>query len=73
MGMHESRGNLHKNMRDLLVKWAETKLHWSDEVADRFEADVLEVLERDLRTAMSAMDQAGILLSQVRHECSEQV
>jgi hypothetical protein len=69
MGVYESRGQLAKGMKDLLTKWIETKMSWNDSVSERFEKTFLEPLEKDLRNAGSAMDQAANLLNKIRREC----
>ena len=69
MGVHESRGNLAKAMKELMQRWAETKQGWNDARSAEFEDRYLRELESDLRTAGSAMEQMGVLLNQVRRDC----
>ena len=69
MGVHESRGNLNKAMKELMNRWAETRQGWDDVRAVEFEKKYLEQLESDMRVAGSAMDQMAILLQQVRRDC----
>ena len=70
MGLYEGRGQLGKLMKDLLLRWHETRLEWDDQQAKHFEARFLTPLEHDLRTAIGAMDEMAVLVSQVRNECS---
>ena len=69
MGVYEARGQLSKAMKDLLLRWGETKTDWDDAAARAFEVNVLEPLQRDAKNAASVMDSAAEVLSQVRREC----
>ncbi len=69
MGVHEARGTLSKAMKELMLRWSETRAEWDDAMAEQFEKQFLQALESDLRTAASAMDQMSILLHQVRRDC----
>jgi hypothetical protein len=71
MGVHESRGQLGKAIKDLTRRWAETKSVWDDPVSRRIEEDLLRPLEADLRNAVGAMDRVGVLLATIRRECGE--
>lgn len=70
MGVYEGRGQLSKSMKELLLRWNETKTSWDDVRAHEFEKNFLEPLEMDLRNAVSAMDHMAILLNQIRSVCS---
>ena len=69
MGVYEGRGQLARAMKDLMIRWGETKIAWKDSVSQEFEERFLAPLERDLRTATSAMDTAAQALNQVRQDC----
>ncbi|HEY8665501.1 MAG TPA: hypothetical protein VIL86_02495 [Tepidisphaeraceae bacterium] len=69
MGVYEGRGALSKAIKELMLRWNETKLHWDDAVSERFEEAHLAPLEMDLRNATSAMDHMAVLLSQIRRDC----
>ncbi len=69
MGVYEARGQLSKAVKDLLLRWNETKMDWDDATARQFEVSVLEPLQMDTKNALSAMDTAASLLSQVRRDC----
>jgi hypothetical protein len=56
-------------MKDLMLRWAETRSQWDDANAKRFEAERLLNLEQDLRSAVGAMDTMAILLQQIRRDC----
>lgn len=69
MGVYEGRGGLTKATRELLLRWQDTKSNWQDAVADQFEKKYLEMLEKDVKTAVGAMDQMAALLSRIRNDC----
>ncbi len=69
MGVYEARGQLSKALKDLTLRWNETKMDWDDSAARAFEKDVLELLQRDARNAVSAIDSAAEVLAEVRREC----
>lgn len=69
MSVFESRGQLSGAMKDLLIRWQDTKFNWSDAVSRAFEKEFIEPLETELRSAGSAMDQLSVVLQQVRREC----
>lgn len=70
MGMHEARGQLGKMMREVVARWRDTQGVWDDDVSRRFEAEVMQVIEADLRSALVAMDSASATLSNVRRDCA---
>ena len=69
MGVYEGRGQLAKSVKQLMLRWTETRTDWNDSAAETFEKKYLEPLEIDLRTAVSAMDHMATLLNQVRRDC----
>ncbi len=69
MGCQEGRGALARAMKDLMLRWAETRSQWDDVNARRFEQERLLSLEQDLRAAVGAMDTMAILLQQIRRDC----
>ena len=69
MGVYEARGQLSKALKDLMLRWNETKMDWDDAAARAFENAVLEPLQRDAKNAASVMDSAAETLQQVRREC----
>lgn len=69
MGVHEAQGQLSKGMKDLLARWADTKMDWDDANSRAFEKEFLFPLERDLKTAITAMDVMGRLVQQARRDC----
>jgi hypothetical protein len=71
MGVHEGRGQLNRAIKDLMMRWTETKTSWSDSQASKFEQQYLITLEQDLRACFSAMDQMAVRISQAKHDCVE--
>lgn len=71
MGLFESRGNVHKALKDLILKWQAAKMSWNDEQAQSIETDVLWPLERDVRSAGEAMDVMKALVSSARRDCQQ--
>jgi hypothetical protein len=69
MGVHEGRGTLARAMKDLMLRWQDTRSQWNDAQAKRFEEERLLNIEHDLRAAVSAMDSMAVLLAQVRRDC----
>jgi hypothetical protein len=69
MGVDDSRGLLSRAIKDLNSAWLETRASWDDAVAIEFEEVNLAPLQLDVKSAMSAIDQASKLLHQVRRDC----
>lgn len=69
MSVYESRGQIAKGMKNLLMRWQETRGDWDDAVSRAFEKDFLEPLEMDVKNAMGAMDQMNAILQQARKDC----
>ena len=69
MSLYESRGNLHKALKELLTKWQYAKTRWNDEQARTVETETLEPLERDVRNAGEAMDSMKMVVSAARRDC----
>jgi hypothetical protein len=71
MGMHEGRGTLARAMKDLLIRWSETRGVWQDAQARNFEEKTLAALEREVRTTTSAMDTMAQLIAQAKNDCRQ--
>jgi hypothetical protein len=70
MSIDAAEAKLHKGIVDLHARWAATRLLWRDAVAEQFENKFLGDLDKDLRTALAAMDHLRAAVSQARNECS---
>lgn len=71
MGVYEGRGQLSRSMKDLMSRWIEAKSSWDDANSAHFEENVLLLLQRDMQTAVAAMDAMAVLISQAHHDCDE--
>jgi len=69
MGLHEARGMLAKGMKDLGNRWRETRISWDDAQAEQFEKRYMEMVESDMRMAMTAMDHLAVVLAQIERDC----
>ena len=69
MSTQGSSGNLSGALKELAVRWQETKAHWHDVKSQEFERTYLEKLPNDVARAMSVIEEIGALLKKVRHDC----
>ncbi len=69
MGIHEGRGNLTKAMKDLNMKWNETKSYWDDSTQANFEKKYILPIEKDMRQALAAMDTIAVFISAAHRDC----
>jgi hypothetical protein len=71
MGMHEGRAQSAKAMKDLAMRWSDTKVQWNDATTKAFEARFLTNLEMDFRQALGAMDQMSQVLMKIRRDVAD--
>jgi hypothetical protein len=71
MGMHEGRAALRKSVKELMMRWNDTKAKWSDGNSRNFENKYLVPLDQDAKTAISAMDTMSALLGKIKTDCEE--
>ena len=69
MSTQGSSGNLSGALKELAVRWQETKAHWHDVKSHEFERNYLEKLPNDVGRAMGVIEEIGALLKKVRHDC----
>ena len=69
MSTQGSAGNLSGALKELAIRWQETKTHWHDGKSQEFERKYLEALPNDVGRALSVMEEIGTLLKKVRHDC----
>jgi hypothetical protein len=69
MGMHEGRARLNKSVKELMMRWNETKSQWNDGTARGFETKYLTPLEQDAKAAVGAMDHMAQVLQKIRSDC----
>jgi hypothetical protein len=71
MGMTEGRASLRKSVKELMMHWAETRSHWTDVNAHRFEERFLNQFNQDAKQAISGMDAMAQILQRIKQECGE--
>jgi hypothetical protein len=69
MSAKESAGNLVQALKELNLKWGETKAHWHDFKTQQFEHDYLEEIPDHVQRTMSVMQEIDALIKRVRSEC----
>jgi hypothetical protein len=69
MGVYEGRGQLGKLLKDLLSRWHDARMSWDDQQARAFGEKYVHAIEMDLRVAVSAMEQMGALIAQIKQDC----
>jgi hypothetical protein len=69
--MHEGRAQTAKAMKDLAMRWGDTKLQWNDAASKAFEARFLTNMELDFRQALGAMDTMSQILMQIRRDVED--
>jgi hypothetical protein len=71
MGMHEGRARLNKSVKELMMRWNETKSQWNDSNARAFESKFLTPLEQDAKAAVGAMDHMAQVIQKIRSDCEQ--
>jgi hypothetical protein len=69
MSTQGSTGNLSGALKELSLRWQETKVHWHDVKSAQFEREYLDKLPNDVGRALSVMEEISALLKKVRHDC----
>jgi hypothetical protein len=69
MSTQGSTGNLSGALKELSLRWQETKVHWHDVKSVEFERTYLDKLPNDVGRALSVMEEINTLLKKVRHDC----
>jgi hypothetical protein len=69
MSAKESAGNLVQALKELNLKWGETKSHWHDSKMQQFERDYLEEIPDHVQRTMGVMQEIDALIKKVRSEC----
>ena len=70
MSIDVAQAKLQRGIRDLRARWGETRFLWRDAVAQEFEQNYLQDLEKDLRSTLAALDHLRAAVSQARSDCS---
>jgi len=69
MSTRESGANLVQALKDLTLRWQETKNHWRDIKSQQFEREYLEDLPDHVQRTMSVMQEIDVLLKRIRSDC----
>jgi hypothetical protein len=69
MSAKESGANLVQALKELSLKWQETKAHWHDVKSQQFEREYLEDLPDHVQRTMSVMQEIDVLLKKVKSDC----
>ena len=69
MSAHAGMAKLNRSQQDLMVRWKQTRLLWTDSVARNIEQKTLDPLSIDVRHAINAMAQIAGILQKVRNDC----
>ncbi len=69
MSTRESATNLVQALKELSLRWQETKAHWHDVKAQQFERDYLEELPDHVQRTMGVMQEIDVLLKKIRNDC----
>jgi hypothetical protein len=69
MSLHAGSSKLNLALKDLRVRWEETKTRWNDPVSETFEETYWRPLEMQVQTTLRAIDRLGQELGRARQEC----
>jgi hypothetical protein len=69
MNTRTSASNLAQAMKELSLKWQQTRADWRDAKAIEFDDRYLEVLPQHVARASSAIEEIDALLKKVRSDC----
>ena len=69
MSLSTARYKLYTVMKDLAVRWEETKEHWQDAVRQDFEEKQFAPLEPHVKAVLAAMDRLDQVFVRVRNDC----
>jgi hypothetical protein len=65
----ESAGNLVQALKELNIKWSETRTHWNDVKSQQFARDYIEEIPDHVQRTMSVMQEIDALIKRVRSQC----
>ncbi|HET6251177.1 MAG TPA: hypothetical protein VFE47_26075 [Tepidisphaeraceae bacterium] len=69
MGVYEGRGQIAKQIKELMNRWYETRRVWDDSMSQQIEKDCLVPLEMDVRNGVGAMEHIAQVLAQIKSDC----
>jgi hypothetical protein len=69
MPLDTSVGKINQGLKDLFLRWDDTKAVWKDPVSRSFEENHMVTLEKQLITTLKAMDRLAQELYRCKREC----
>jgi hypothetical protein len=69
MSSQGSGANLVQALKELSLRWQETKVHWHDVKSQQFERDYMEDLPDHVQRTMGVMQEISVLLKKIRTDC----
>lgn len=69
MSTRESGANLVQALKELSLRWDETKAHWQDIKSQQFQRDYLEELPDHVQRTIGVMQEIDVLLKRIKNDC----
>ena len=69
MSAKESGANLVQALKELTLRWQQTRVHWHDVKSQQFEREYLADLPDHVQRTMSVMQEIDLILKKIRSEC----
>lgn len=69
MSLTVGRAKLMQGLKELTVRWKNTRANWDDPMSDDIEKTVIEPLEPRVRATVSAIEKMIEVLSRAKREC----
>ena len=70
MSLSVGKSMLIGSMKDLKARWDKARLSWDDSVSHEVEEAFMVPLERDVRSAVTAMERMAAIVGQAKRDCS---
>ncbi len=71
MSLSDSKARMNLAHRDLLTAWHRVEQYWRDDNARVFKERSIDPIDRQLRSAMNALDMMEETLRRVRGDCGD--
>lgn len=69
MSLGVGRAKLLGATKDLMVRWEKARLSWNDDLARQMQEEVLDPLERTVKSAVNAIERVGAVVEKARRDC----
>jgi hypothetical protein len=69
MSLSTGSGKLNHLLKDLRLRWEETRTVWNDPVSESFEQKHTAPLEMQLVTTLRELDRLALAIDQARRDC----